>query len=68
MEKKVVQIQKINCAYCTATIQREIGGIEGVVSVEADPETKCASIRWKAPATWTAIAVALEETGFPAAE
>ena len=67
MEEKTIHIPAIHCGHCTMTIQNEVGEIPGVDSVEADPHTRIARIRWNEPATWEAIEEKLQEIGFPPA-
>jgi hypothetical protein len=49
------------------TIRRELGEVEGVVSVEADVGTKSVAVRWEAPATWDSIVEFLTEINYPPA-
>lgn len=65
--EKHVSIPNISCGHCVATIEREIGELAGVAAVQASAETKQATFRFEAPATWESIASTLEEIGYPAA-
>ena len=65
MEEKTVRIPTMSCGHCLATIRREVGEISGVESITGDPATKIVTFRWKAPATWEAIARMLVEIGYP---
>lgn len=65
MEEKTVHIPAISCGHCVMTIKREVSGLEGVRSVEADENTKTATIKWDSPATWDKIAGTLKEAGYP---
>jgi copper chaperone CopZ len=40
MEEKTVNIPTISCGHCVMTIERQVGELEGVKSVEADANTK----------------------------
>jgi copper chaperone CopZ len=48
------------------TIKRELGELEGVVSVDGDVDTKMVTVQWQAPATWDKIASLLEEINYAA--
>jgi len=65
MEEKIVNIPAISCGHCMMAIKREVGDLEGVSSVEADENTKTASIKWESPATWEKITDTLKEAGYP---
>jgi len=66
MEQKTVHIPTISCGHCIMTIQREVGDLEGVMSVEGDVMAKRVTIKWDNPATWEGIADILKEAGYPA--
>jgi copper chaperone len=65
MEEMVVHIPSISCGHCLATIQREIGEIDGVSSVTGDVGTRMVTIRWTNPASWDTIRETLGDIGFP---
>ena len=60
-------IPNISCKHCVHTIRMEVSELEGVRSVEADPQTKEAIITFDAPATEEAIKALLAEINYPAA-
>jgi copper chaperone CopZ len=66
MEDKKVHIPTISCGHCVMTIEREVGELKGVNSVEGDEKTKMVTIEWENPATWEQIADTLKKVGFPA--
>jgi copper chaperone len=66
MEEKTVNIPTITCGHCVMTIEREVGGLEGVKSVEGDKNTKKVTIKWDPPTTWEKITGTLKEVGYPA--
>ena len=67
MASKTVKVPNISCGHCTSTIEREVGELEGVNSVQADKESKMVTINWhEPPAAWTQIAALLNEIGYPA--
>ena len=66
--KKTVHIPSISCGHCVATIQRELGMIDGVVAASGDADTRMVTVEWNDPADWPAIADVLEEIGYPPGE
>ena len=68
MEEKKVYISAISCKHCIATIEREIGDIDGVESVEGNVTEKTVRIQWSSPANWEQIQETLEEIGYTPAE
>ncbi len=64
MAEKRFQVPTISCSHCVMTIKRELGEMEGVVSVEADEGTKTVTVVWEAPATWDAINDLLTEINY----
>jgi hypothetical protein len=47
------------------SIEREVGELEGVVSVKAAADTKMVTVEWNEPASWDAIQALLEEINYP---
>jgi copper chaperone CopZ len=47
------------------TIERELGELDGVRSVDADAEAKTVTVEWEAPATWEDIKKLLMEINYP---
>ena len=68
MASKTFQVPNISCHHCVMTIQRELGELEGVVSVTGDVDTKTVTVEWEPPATWEGIKSLLDEINYPAAE
>lgn len=66
MEQKLVKIPSMNCEYCSQTVRKTIGAIEGVEHVEVHLAAREVLVRWKEPATWAEIAKLLDEIGYPA--
>ncbi|MBN1937733.1 MAG: heavy-metal-associated domain-containing protein [Anaerolineae bacterium] len=60
-------IPNISCKHCVHTIKMEVGELAGVQSVEADPQTKQATITFEAPATEEQIKALLVEINYPPA-
>jgi copper chaperone len=59
-------IPNISCMHCVHTIKTEVSDLAGVKSVDADPNTKQATITFDAPATEAAIKNLLAEINYPA--
>lgn len=67
MNSKTVTVPAISCEHCVSAIEEEVGGLGGVVNVEAAVDTKQVLIEWDAPADWERISMVLDEIGYPAA-
>ncbi|NOZ26723.1 MAG: heavy metal transporter [Chloroflexi bacterium] len=66
MPSKTFRVPNISCGHCVMTIQREVGELEGVVSVKADEATKMVTVEWnEPPASWERIRTLLEEINYP---
>ena len=61
----VYDIPAISCAHCKMTIEREVGKLAGVASVDVDESTKQAVIRFGPPATQAEIEALLAGIGYP---
>ena len=59
-------IPNISCMHCVHTIITELSELPGVISVEADPKTRQATIKFDAPATEITIKKILSEINYPA--
>ena len=68
MHEKSFLAPDISCGHCVATIRRELGDLDGVVSVEADAKTKRVRVRFGEATDWAEIAELLSEIGFPPRE
>ncbi len=66
METKIFSIPNISCGHCVKSITNELGEIEGVKSVEGDPQNKSVTVAWEAPVTLDQIKATLEEINYPA--
>ena len=67
MPEKTFTVPNISCGHCTGTIEREIGELDGVMSVSADASTKMVTVKWDAPADWERIESVLNEINYPPA-
>jgi copper chaperone len=66
MATKTFKVPNISCGHCVMTIKREVGELEGVVSVNAEETSKMVTVEWnEPPASWEAIRGLLEEIGYP---
>ena len=68
MTTKTFRVLNINCNHCVMTIKRELGELEGVVSVNGDVEAKTVTVEWESPATWDSINSLLTEINYSPAE
>ena len=69
MTTKTVSVPSISCGHCVATIEREVGELEGVSSVSAQEATRDVTISWDADATdWAAIESLMKEINHAPAE
>jgi len=57
----------IHCGHCTHTIQMELGDLAGVVSVNADMDTKKVEIVFNPPATEEKLKALLAQINYPVA-
>lgn len=60
-------IPNISCGHCVHTIKNEVGELAGVKSVEANQESKQATIMFEPPATEEQIKALLAEINYPVA-
>ncbi len=67
MEKKTFSIPNISCGHCVMTIKNELNELDGVKSVEGNPEAKSIDVEWDAPITEDKIIETLKEINYPAA-
>ena len=67
MEKNTLNIPNISCGHCVMAVKNELLEMEGVSSVEGNPETKDVEVTWDAPATLEAIKAKLQKINYPAA-
>jgi copper chaperone len=66
MATKTFKVPNISCGHCVMTIEREVGELEGVVSVKAEVDSKKVTVEWnEPPASWDGIKSLLEEINYP---
>ncbi len=58
-------IPNISCGHCVHTIQMEVSELDGVQSVQANADSKQATITFDAPATEQTIKALLAEINYP---
>ena len=69
MTTKTITVPNISCGHCVATIQDELGLLDGVTLVMAEADTKSVTVNWdEPPASWDQIHAKLVELSFPPAE
>ena len=69
MPEKTVHVPGISCGHCVATIERELGSMQGVTEVSADAESKRVTVAWTdAGVTWERIRAHLDDIGYPVEE
>ena len=66
-KKKTFSIPNISCGHCVMSIKNELSELEGVKSVEGNPETKSIDVEWDAPITEEKLIETLKEINYPAA-
>ena len=69
MPTKTVTVPGISCGHCVATIERELGNVQGVISVSADQASKRVTVEWTdAGVDWERIRTHLDDIGYPVEE
>jgi copper chaperone len=68
METTRFSIPNISCGHCVNAIQKELGELAGVTSVEGDHAFKEITVVWDAPATEEKIKATLKEINYPASD
>ncbi|MGD8521875.1 MAG: heavy-metal-associated domain-containing protein [Desulfobacterales bacterium] len=66
MESKTLSIPNISCGHCVMSIKNELSEMEGVKSVDGNPETKSIDVEWESPASLEKIKETLKEINYPA--
>ena len=65
MTNKTVKVPNISCGHCVATIEREVGRLEGVASVKADRTSREVTVTWNPAATdWESIEQAMKDINY----
>lgn len=66
MSKEIFNVPNISCGHCVMTIKNELSEMEGVKSVEGDPQSKSITVEWEAPVDAGQIKAKLAEINYPA--
>jgi copper chaperone CopZ len=67
MEKENFSIPNISCGHCVMAIKNELSELEGIKTVDGNPDTKSIEVEWESPASLEKIKATLEEINYPAA-
>jgi copper chaperone CopZ len=65
MEKQTFTIPNISCGHCVNTIKNELSEMDGVSTVDGDPQSKQVQVEWDTPATLEKIKATLVEINYP---
>ncbi len=66
MEKQTFIVPNISCGHCVMSIKGELNEIDGVKSVEGDPDSKSITVEWESPTSLDTIKEKLQEINYPA--
>jgi len=66
MEKQTFIIPNISCGHCVMSIKSELNELDGVKSVDGDPDTKSITVEWESPVSADSIKEKLKEINYPA--
>ena len=67
MAKETFSIPNISCGHCVMSIKSELNELEGVKTVEGNPDSKCITVEFESPVTLEQIKETLKEINYPAA-
>lgn len=67
MAQVTYNIPGINCKHCVHTIKTEVSELDGVQSVDGDPENKKVTVTFDPPASEEKIVALLKEINYPPA-
>ena len=66
MEKQTLTVPNISCGHCVMSIKNELSEMEGVKSVDGNPESKSITVEWESPASLEKIKETMKEINYPA--
>jgi len=66
MSSKVYNVPNISCGHCVATIERELGSVQGVQSVKGDLPSKQVTVSYDDEGVLARVEELLQEIGYPA--
>ena len=67
MVTRTFSVPNISCDHCVMTIKRELGALDGVLSVEGDAEKKQILVDYESEDDLQRIIELMEEIGYPVA-
>ena len=62
-----VTVTGMTCDHCAASVRDEVGGLDGVTSVDVDLATGAVTVASQAPVPPESLAAAVEEAGYAVA-
>ena len=65
MEKATLSVPGISCGHCVNAIKNALLEMEGIQSVEGDPQNRQVTVEYDSPATMEKIRRALKEIDYP---
>ncbi len=65
MAQKTYTVPNISCGHCVMSIKNELSEMEGVKSVEGDPDAKKITVDFDAPASEEKIVGKMKEINYP---
>jgi copper chaperone CopZ len=68
MDKVTYLVPGISCGHCVNTIEMEVGELDGVIGVNADPGTRQVVIEFQPPASESMLKDLLTEINYPIQE
>jgi copper chaperone CopZ len=66
VEKETFTVPNISCGHCVMSIKNELSEMEGISTVDGNPETKSITVEWDSPANLEKIKATLKEINYPA--
>ena len=67
MAIETFSIPNISCGHCVMSIKNELNELDGIKTVEGNPENKNIRVEFESPATLEQIKETLKEINYPAA-
>lgn len=66
MSSRTVRVPNISCGHCVATVEREVGDLEGVTRVRALLDDQQVTVEWDDGRTsWGEIETLMTEINYP---
>lgn len=67
MAIETFSIPNISCGHCVMSIKNELNELDGIKTVEGDPENKNITVEFESPVTLEQIKETLKEINYPVA-